>query len=105
MDELLDVAFVSFLARRFLQQLLIQHRMQLSTMIPWMDKPTISIIWPAESLWLSTSIKGTLAPIVVLTHTKNVLFSPAGKGESCERGHGAVSLFAGMFAGNDAVLL
>lgn len=50
-------------------------------------------------------MSGTLAPTVVLTHAKNVLFKLEGNGVSSDRGIGALVFDSGMLEGNAAVLL
>lgn len=60
---------------------------------------------PPESPCFVASIRGTLAPIVVLTQNKKVVFSPVGNGISWSSGTGALLFDAGMLEGSAAVLL
>lgn len=88
--------------RSVLQQAHKQHK---NTTNPSIVPPTTSPISRPLGPGFPTSINGILAPTVVFTQTKNVSLRPAGSGESCERGNGAVLLSAGIFAGSAAVLL
>lgn len=72
---------------------------------PTIEKNTINPIVPEDSPCFSTSIRGTLAPIVVFTQAKNVVFSPVGNGVSWSSGTGALLFDTGMLEGSAAVLL
>lgn len=80
---------------------------QTITTAPTIEENTINPIFPEESPCFppDSSIRGTLAPIVVFTQVRKVVFNPVGNGVSWSRGIGALLFDAGMLEGSAAVLL